>query len=570
MNTKKINLLPLDESLEENFFNEKCNILINNGNEFLIDLNPSIIFPLSPNSKNSNFSENNNNNYQLIKNIDLKYIICNSVKEQIIQPEMILLYTKIDDKYILLNDYEIYSFCNPIYNSNINNSNNTSGLNSEMRSTGLQNLKKVVVSNRSVNNNNINNNIKETKIPILYYKICKFKQRIMIDIFQNKIDKIIMSVPICCSVYMLKVLIFQKLKIKNLDFIKNQNLYGVGFLNKEKIKFINKALTNKKFTDNYLIYDIMKYYLEPKLCSDKILNLILIEKNPSQCLIGLDFKFNIMKNFKKLENFDSNAPSYRNVSDGLNLFIYCLNKNCQIYNSYFTLCKGYGIFDLFQSLEEINCPFCHLKNFSLRNIGMINAKWTYKGFLKSTKESKINGDGITLDNDKLYIIKEMIFEKQFLSLLIEVEFYKIKSLSYSNNKNSYQSSIQNIDGSFFQSEISDDELINLNLEQRYLTKNNNSNNKSSLVLDLTKEFTFQKPDKIDENNKNKNINRNINYNNNNENNDNEILKLFHKKDSNQSKKNDNKLEIDIKLDCKKEPCYFECVHCSNNYSCILW
>ena len=564
MNTKKINLLPLDESLEDNFFNEKCNILINNGNEFLIDLNPSIIFPLSPNSKNSNFSENNNNNYQLIKNIDLKYIICNSVKEQIIQPEMILLYTKIDDKYILLNDYEIYSFCNPIYNSNINNSNNTSGLNSEMRSTGLQNLKKVVVSNRSVNNNNINNNIKETKIPILYYKICKFKQRIMIDIFQNKIDKIIMSVPICCSVYMLKVLIFQKLKTKNLDFIKNQNLYGVGFLNKEKIKFINKALTNKKFTDNYLIYDIMKYYLEPKLCSDKILNLILIEKNPSQCLIGLDFKFNIMKNFKKLENFDSNAPSYRNVSDGLNLFIYCLNKKCQFYNSYFTLCKGYGIFDILQSLEEIKCPFCHIKNCSLRNIGMINLKWTYKGFLKSTKESKINGDGITLSNDKLYIIKEIIFEKQFLSLLIEVEFYQIKTLSSSNNKNSYQSSIQNINGSFFQSDISDSDLINLNLEQRYLN-NNNLKNKSSSVIDLTKEFTFQKPEKINENN---NI---INYNDNNENNDNDIIKLFHKKDSNESKKSDNnKLEIDIKLDCKKEPCCLECGRYSNNYSCILW
>ncbi len=297
---------------------------------------------------------------------------------------------------------------------------------------------------------------------------------------------------------------------------------------------------------------------------------MLIEKNPSQCLIGLDFKFNIMKNFKKLENFDSNAPSYRNVSDGLNLFIYCLNKKCQFYNSYFTLCKGYGIFDIFQLLEEIKCPFCHLKNFSLRNIGMINAKWTYKGFLKSTKESKINGDGITLDNYKLYTIKEISFEKQFLSLLIEVEFYKIKSLSSSNNKNSYQSSIQNIDGSFFQSEISDADLINLNLEQRYLNSNNNLKNKSSLLLDLTKEFTFQKADKIDENNKN-NTNNNIKYNNNNnENNDKEILKLFKNKDSNESKKSDNKLEIDIKLDCKKEPCYFECGSCSTNSTCILW
>jgi hypothetical protein len=180
MNTKKINLLPLDESLEENFLNEKCNILLNNGNEFFIDLNHSLLFPLSPHSKNSNLSDNNNSNYQLIRNIDLKYIICNSIKEQqIIKPEMILLYTKIDDKYLLLNDYEIYSFYNPIYNSNINNSNHTSGLNSEMRSTGLQNLKKVVVSNRS-----INNNINETKNQILYYKICDFKQRIMIDIFQ--------------------------------------------------------------------------------------------------------------------------------------------------------------------------------------------------------------------------------------------------------------------------------------------------------------------------------------------------------------------------------------------------
>ena len=44
MNTKKINLLPLDESLEENFLNEKCNILLNNGNELLIDRFESTTF----------------------------------------------------------------------------------------------------------------------------------------------------------------------------------------------------------------------------------------------------------------------------------------------------------------------------------------------------------------------------------------------------------------------------------------------------------------------------------------------------------------------------------------------
>ena len=40
-----------------------------------------------------------------------------------------------------------------------------------------------------------------------------------------------------------------------------------------------------------IIQIVLAHYLEPKLCSDKILNLMLIEKNPSQCLIGLDFKF---------------------------------------------------------------------------------------------------------------------------------------------------------------------------------------------------------------------------------------------------------------------------------------
>ena len=599
MNYKKTTFLPLKENLGDNFLNEKFNIIINEGKEFSLELNPNyMISPLSPHSKNSTFSDNIFT--YLMKNIDLKNILCNAIKDQKIKPEMVLLFIKTEDKIIMLNDYEIIFCYNSI--SHINNSNFNSGLNSEMRSTGLHNLKKVS-TNLSLNNINYEHNN-----PIIYYKICNYTQKVMIDIFKNEIEKIILNIPITCSIYMLKKLIFEKLKIKNVD-LKNYKLYGVGFIDSENIKFINKAMTNKKFTDELLIYDIMKYYMEPNKCVNKILNLILIEKTSEQCSIGLDFRFNLLRNFQKLENYDLNAPSYRNVSDGLNLFIYCLNEKCSHFNNYFTVCKGYGTFNIFNLIKNIKCPFCNLKKFSLRNLGMINAKWVYQFYLKGTKESKINGEGITFENGKLYIIKEIIFENQFYSLFIEVEYYQNKNFLNLNNRNSFQSSIQNIESSFFYSsnEISESDLNNINLEQKYLKKHNN-NNKNSFELEVETELTFEKKEdnkkteiinnninkeenyiiNLIENSEDENINKNniniyssyknnvdnkLNENNINDNdNDNEIIKHVEKKESNNIKKNNkiNNCEIDIKLDYKKEQCCIGCGKMAQNSFCILW
>ena len=85
-----------------------------------------------------------------------------------------------------MNDFEIFSFLNSIDNVNINNSNINSVLNSEMRSTGFQNAKKLL-SNRSSSYNG------ESKNQIIYYKICNYFQNIIIDIFQNQIEKIILN-----------------------------------------------------------------------------------------------------------------------------------------------------------------------------------------------------------------------------------------------------------------------------------------------------------------------------------------------------------------------------------------
>ena len=555
MNYQKIIISPFKENLgnEQTFLNEKCNIILNKGNEILIDFHPSLFLP-SPRSKNSNYIHNSNISFNqtIIKNIDLKISICNSITEQIIKPEMLILYFKIGEKYIILNDGDVYSLNNNI-NSGIT-SGLTSGLNSEMRSTELP--KRKIQSNHSSSNH-----IHEIKITNLYYKICNYTQKVVIDIYKNKIDKIILNLSITCSVYMLKYIIYQKLKIKNIDFIKNHNIYGVGFIDTENIQFIKKAQTNKKFNDNNLIYDIMIYYMEPSRCKDKFLNLILIENSPDQCYIGLDFKFNIMRNFKKLDKYDNNAPSYRNVSDGLNLFIYCLNKKCELYNNYFIVNVGYGNFDIFSTLNDIVCPLCNSKNISLRNLGMINSKWSYRGFLKSIKSSKINGDGITLDNGKLFVIKEIIFENHFFSLFFEVEFYQIKvNIENSNNiKNSFQSSIYNIESNIIQSssDISESDLISVNLEQKYFGNEGNKKSKKLLEVEISKEFTFQK----------KNESKKKEENNNGNHNDKDIMKLFDKKSSKDTKKIGE--ECEIQIDYKKEKYCYECGKFSNS-SCYLF
>ena len=555
MNYQKIIISPFKDNLgnEQTFLNDKCNIILNKGNEILIDFHPSLFLP-SPRSKNSNYIHNSNISFNqtIIKNLDLKILICNSITEQIIKPEMLILYFKIGEKYIILNDGDVYSLNNNI-NSGIT-SGLTSGLNSEMRSTELP--KRKIQSNHSSSNH-----IHEIKITNLYYKICNYTQKVVIDIYKNKIEKIILNLSITCSVYMLKYIIYQKLKIKNIDFFKNHNIYGVGFIDTENVQFIKKAQTNKKFNDNNLIYDIMIYYMEPSRCKDKFLNLILIENSPDQCYIGLDFKFNIMRNFKKLDKYDNNAPSYRNVSDGLNLFIYCLNKKCELYNNYFIVNVGYGNFDIFSTLNDIVCPLCNSKNISLRNLGMINSKWSYRGFLKSIKSSKINGDGITLDNGKLFVIKEIIFENHFFSLFFEVEFYQIKvNIENSNNiKNSFQSSIYNIESNIIQSssDISESDLISVNLEQKYFGNEGNKKSKKLLEVEISKEFTFQK----------KNESKKKEENNNGNHNDKDIMKLFDKKSSKDTKKIGE--ECEIQIDYKKEKFCYECGKFSNS-SCYLF
>ena len=534
---------------------ENSNLSINNGNDLLIDLNQSLLTNSSKlnnnNIKNTNITSNSNTN--IFRNIDLKISITKAINNPLIKPENLILLIYIDDKFKILHDKNIFPFnYNQCETTLINNSNKTSVLNSEMRSIDNKNIKKNQSFCSSVNNqnNNINNNNNNI---IIYYKLCNLLQKVTVDIYQYETERIFFNLPLSCSIYILKLLIFKNLHLNTNDLEKNFNIHGTGFTDLKGN--ICKALTNRKFDENILILEILKYY---QLDNNKIINLIMIEKSPNQCNIGLNFKFNNLKNFYLSDNFEHDTQNFRCVINGFNLYIYCYNSSCKIYKSYFIVNKAYGVFDIFPCLNYIKCPFCNSDKIILKNIGMVNAKWLYRGFLKQSKIAKISGDGLTIMNNKLYKIDEINFNEQFYSLLFEVEFYQSnlqKKQRYNTITNEKDHSRKNITNLMNNEENIDKlDFNDINLEQKYLTKGNNG-------VNIKKEYTFQKITP-----KNNTFNDIENENNN----DKELLTLFHNENKVKSVTHNIKKDniFNIKIDNQKEQCCLDCIETSN--TCFIW
>lgn len=404
---------------------KKVKAVIDVNSEFTLDYTPPIC--LSPHSSviqllsssplaTSLYQSQNLQQIDKIKIIDIKYFIASQIY---IKPEKLSLYMfnpSTASKFQLLHDYEDFM----TYNQN------------DQKSTNHRRRK----CSSSTSD--------DGKQKVLYFKIGKEKQKIIIDIFQNQIEKLIFNISLNCSVYMLKHLI--NIKLSSSIPLENFSIYGVGYVdNSTYIRInqpLNKALSNKVFHDEVLIQEIVKYYSIDGNHSNRnrdmdrertnsILNLILIKKTKDKCIMGLDFRFNYMRNFIKF-TFDNNAPAYRETSDGLNLFVYCMNPHCEIAFDYYIVVKGYGHFDIMEEITGIKCPICYSVKKDLRNIGFVKSKWKYKGLLKNKKDSRIEGDGLTLDN-LLYVFQEVLFMSQFHILIIETEAYMSSNVSNRNN-----------------------------------------------------------------------------------------------------------------------------------------
>ena len=233
----------------------------------------------------------------------------------------------------------------------------------------------------------------------LYYKIYDKIIKITINFYQMNIEKIFMKLSSICSIQMLKMIINEKLN--NSIEVDSQKIFGLYIINintKEK-KIMNQS---KEINNKTIIKNIINSYFENK--NSEYMIFFLLSRNLNNKLqMGLNFKFNYLKNISKIK-FNENAPKYCECSDGINLFAYCRNKECSINNTLFIHILGYGIFDIMKEIIKVYCPICNKKS-EVKNIGLINSKWFYKGKLNCPKQNCFEGDGITID-DQLYILKE--------------------------------------------------------------------------------------------------------------------------------------------------------------------
>ena len=245
--------------------------------------------------------------------------------------------------------------------------------------------------------------------------------------------------------------------------------------------YIVKNQTNRNFNNNSTISKIYEYYMGS---SDKILdyerdtnqiknfnnsslkdnkegilNFILMENKNNKVHIGLDFRFTILQYFNPLSEEEKkeeekievfNYQELNRQKNGLNLYFNCLNNNCIYNKKIFCYNIGYGIYDIFNIIKHYSkCKFCSKKiytssnNVSLKYIGMMNAKWCYKGYLSGIKMSIVEGKGITVVNDLIYKTKEFNFSEQFKKLIFQTEEYISKNNYVINNNEIINSSLIN-------------------------------------------------------------------------------------------------------------------------------
>ena len=342
----------------------------------------------------------------------------------------------------------------------------------------------------------------------IFYKINKELIKIHLDFYQLNIEKIYINLSIFSSIFMFKYILNKKFKNKINLPINNIQLYILNIYknyksHKEKINFNNF----KEIKNNVKFYEIIfnaenlnnnNSSFEFPLNSNNtnlinfninyIINFLLTSNLNNKPNFGLNFKFNYMKNIYKL-SFDKNASDLCECSDGINLFFYCLNKNCNLYNKLYVKNLGYGIFDILKEGEKIFCPLCLQNCLELKNLGLINSKWVYKGIIGGNKKNTFEGDGLTID-EKLYIFKEAKLNKLLIKLIMDIKPYIIfnkKNNNKNNNKNINNDNEEDDDNI-----LNDINLCDLNIENKNIVNKSiinlnkyNNNNINNATLSKT-------------------------------------------------------------------------------------
>ena len=329
---------------------------------------------------------------------------------------------------------------------------------------------------------------------IKYFDFPNYTICIIIDFYQQNIDKIIFNLDASCSLFLLKNIINNKLKNNaNIKInIKQIKLFCIDVTEIEEEKIMTNNIKNTEnivFQDWKNLNDIIEYFYhteeKEKIGFKYYIHFLLTIVNKIQMSekMGLNFRFNYLKEVNKI-SFDENAPKYCECSDGINLFIFCINEDCSLYNKYFIVNIGYGVFDILRQSKKVKCPKCNSKDYlELKNIGIINSKYYYKGILKTKnkKKSIIEGDNITLD-DKLYIFKEAKINSFLSELYIEAKPHFIIEEKYTFSKRTKEDN--ELDDIYLNDIINKTKKINNNKNLKEFKNSNNIkiyDNESDLI-----------------------------------------------------------------------------------------
>lgn len=323
-------------------------------------------------------------------------------------------------------------------NSNKNNNNYNKicfiELNDSDSITNLQlnsNSNQLMKNKNTLNNSTIQRTI-DDDIVVLYYKIISYTIQAKIDVYQKNINSLTQTVSLSCSILNLKHFLKDKFQIgddidTSMD-ASNQKIFSISFKNKTKKLKINQ-MANKEYNDRIKLIDIIKEYEDQKRMlfsfnDSMTLKFLLVLNTRESIKMGLNFNFNYFKNFSQI-SFENNPPVHRECSDGLNLFVYCRNSQCLLYNEMFVKCLGYGNVNVMNEVLRTRCPKCLCSSLiEARNLGMINAKWEYKGVLNGKKEGVFEGDGVTIISNKLYLFSEIKITNTFCKLIIKIKPHK--------------------------------------------------------------------------------------------------------------------------------------------------
>jgi hypothetical protein len=181
---------------------------------------------------------------------------------------------------------------------------------------------------------------------IIRIRIDKSLVKLLIDVFQKDLEKIVIKISTCASVFMTKFIIQNETKID----LREQVLY----------------MDSRILEDSQLISDLQSNFFNEKDFKSKSFDVsiddtesssprylklkLLTKKSGNKFKLGLDFSFNYLKSLKKI-NWDEEAPSFREISDGICLISYCQNLKCEIFNQMFV--KNLGKFLIIQVMGNL-------------------------------------------------------------------------------------------------------------------------------------------------------------------------------------------------------------------------